>query len=180
MAQNITLMGATYSAVPAVQLPKQGGGTARFDDCTVTTATAADVASGKVFVASDGTITTGTASGGGGGVNVGTMTITNSDDTSTSISFTGLLGEPKAFFVRLLTSVSRSSSYSYYYITDIRYNGVANHGNYWRRSNGNFANDTSHYRSSYENGTLTVSSTASRSASGGSFYNGQYELVYVY
>ena len=64
MAQNITLLGASYSDVPAVQLPKTGGGTARFDDCTVVTAGASDVASGKVFVASDGTVTTGTASGG--------------------------------------------------------------------------------------------------------------------
>ena len=59
MAQNITIMGASYSAVPAVTLPKTGGGTARFDDASVTTAAAADVASGKVFVASNGTITTG-------------------------------------------------------------------------------------------------------------------------
>ena len=66
MAQNITIMGASYSDVPAVQLPKTGGGTARFDDASITTATASDVASGKVFLASDGTITTGTASGGGG------------------------------------------------------------------------------------------------------------------
>ena len=66
MAQNITIMGASYSDVPAVQLPKTGGGTARFDDASVTTATASDVASGKVFLASDGTITTGTSSGGGG------------------------------------------------------------------------------------------------------------------
>lgn len=66
MAQNITLLGASYSDVPAVVLPKTGGGTARFDDASVTTATASDVASGKVFLASDGTITTGTNSGGGG------------------------------------------------------------------------------------------------------------------
>ena len=66
MSQNITLMGASYTAVPAVLLPKTGGGTARFDDASVTTASAADVASGKIFLASDGTITTGTASGGGG------------------------------------------------------------------------------------------------------------------
>lgn len=70
MSQNITLMGASYTAVPAVTLPKTGGGTARFDDATVTTATASDVASGKVFLASDGTITTGTNSGGGGGGSV--------------------------------------------------------------------------------------------------------------
>lgn len=34
MAQNITLMGANYSAVPAVTLPKTGGGTAKFIDET--------------------------------------------------------------------------------------------------------------------------------------------------
>ena len=70
MAQNITLLGASYSAVPAVQLPKTGGGTARFDDCTVVTAIASDVAQGKIFVASNGTVTTGTASGGGSSKNV--------------------------------------------------------------------------------------------------------------
>lgn len=66
MAQNITLLGASYSDCPAILLPKTGGGTARFDDASVTTATAADVASGKIFLAADGTITTGTSSGGGG------------------------------------------------------------------------------------------------------------------
>lgn len=65
MAKNISLMGASYSDVPAVVLPQTGGGTARFDDASVTTAVAADVAQGKVFIAADGTITTGTASGGG-------------------------------------------------------------------------------------------------------------------
>lgn len=30
MSQNITLWGATYSSVPAVTLPKTGGGTAKF------------------------------------------------------------------------------------------------------------------------------------------------------
>lgn len=66
MAQNITLLGASYSDCPAILLPKTGGGTARFDDATITTATASDVASGKIFLANDGTITTGTSSGGGG------------------------------------------------------------------------------------------------------------------
>lgn len=32
MAQNITIMGASYSDVPAVTLPKTGGGTATFYD----------------------------------------------------------------------------------------------------------------------------------------------------
>ena len=64
MAKDISLMGASYSDVPAVVLPQTGGGTARFDDASVTTATASDVAQGKVFLASDGTITTGTGTGG--------------------------------------------------------------------------------------------------------------------
>jgi len=98
MAQNITIMGASYSAVPAVTLPKTGGGTARFDDATVTTATASDVAQGKVFLASDGTITTGTASGGGGSgltkiatKSLGTIstTSTNATDTGQTLNITG-------------------------------------------------------------------------------------------
>ena len=64
--KNISFMGAVYSDVPAVILPDAGGGVARFDDASITTATASDVASGKVFLAADGTITTGTSSGGGG------------------------------------------------------------------------------------------------------------------
>ena len=67
MAQNITWPdGTQYVNVPYIDLPKTGGGTARFDDCSVVTAEASDVASGKIFVASDGTVTTGTSSGGGG------------------------------------------------------------------------------------------------------------------
>lgn len=92
MAQNITLLGASYSAVPAVLLPKTGGGTARFDDATVTTATASDVASGKIFLASNGTITTGTASGGGGSdrlVLLQTTSLGSLSTSSTSATDTG-------------------------------------------------------------------------------------------
>lgn len=34
MSQSITLWGATYTQVPAVELPKTGGGTAKFIDET--------------------------------------------------------------------------------------------------------------------------------------------------
>ena len=95
MAQNITLLGASYSAVPAVTLPKTGGGTARFDDCTVVTASASDVASGKIFVASNGTITTGTASGGGGNgltllktTSLGTLSTSSTSATNTNKTMT--------------------------------------------------------------------------------------------
>ena len=66
MAQNITIWGASYSNVPAVTLPKTGGGTASFTDVSDTTAAASDVASGKYFYTSSGVKTEGTASGGGG------------------------------------------------------------------------------------------------------------------
>ena len=67
MAQNISLLGADYSAVPSVLLPKTGGGTASFTDVTDTTAAAADVAAGKYFYTASGVRTLGTGSGGGGG-----------------------------------------------------------------------------------------------------------------
>ena len=70
MAKNITLLGASYSNVPAVNLPQTGGGTARFTDTSVTTAVESDVASGKIFIKADGSIGTGSSSGGGGGCNV--------------------------------------------------------------------------------------------------------------
>ena len=99
MAQNITLQGATYSAVPAVELPKQGGGTATFTDVTDTTAAAADVASGKYFYTSAGVRTAGTNSGGGGGggltllatYNFGSFSgsATSATDTGKSMTLTG-------------------------------------------------------------------------------------------
>ena len=67
MAQNITLLGSSYTGVEKINLPKTGGGTARFSDASVTTAVASDVTQGKIFLAADGTPTTGTNSGGGGG-----------------------------------------------------------------------------------------------------------------
>ena len=59
MAQNITLMGANYSAVPAVILPKTGGGTASFTDVTDTTATGSNVAAGSYFYTAAGVRTQG-------------------------------------------------------------------------------------------------------------------------
>ena len=65
MAQSVNLWGATYSNVPAIEVPKSGGGTASFTDVTDTTATASDVASGKYFYTAAGVKTQGTSTSGG-------------------------------------------------------------------------------------------------------------------
>lgn len=54
MAQSVSLWGATYSDVPAIEVPKSGGGTASFTDVTDTTALASDVAQGKYFYLATG------------------------------------------------------------------------------------------------------------------------------
>lgn len=99
MAQNITLLGASYSAVPAVNLPKTGGGTATFTDVTDTTAEASDVATGKYFYTAAGVRTQGTNSGGGGGsgltllktTSLGTLSTssTSAQDTGKTMTVTG-------------------------------------------------------------------------------------------
>lgn len=95
MAQNITLLGASYSAVPAVNLPKTGGGTATFTDVTDTTAAAGDVASGKYFYTAAGVRTQGTSSGGGGSgltllktTSLGTLSTSSTSATNTGKTMT--------------------------------------------------------------------------------------------
>lgn len=66
MAQNVTVAGAAFSDVPAVELPKTGGGVATFVDSSDATATAADILSGKTAYAG-GRKLSGTNPGGSGG-----------------------------------------------------------------------------------------------------------------
>lgn len=104
MSQNITLLGASYSAVPAVNLPKTGGGTATFTDVTDTTAAAADVASGKYFYTSAGVRTQGTNSGGGGSSK--NAQVLQSTTRTTSTSYTKLCGD---------LTVSKTGTYDVYW-----------------------------------------------------------------
>ena len=126
MAQNITLLGASYSAVPTVLLPKTGGGTARFDDASVTPATAADVASGKTFLASDGTITTGTASGGGSSKNTQVVQGTTRTTSSTLTAIGAEMTVSKTGTYDIYWSAFRSStSSSYTFGTQLYIDGTA-------------------------------------------------------
>lgn len=127
MAQNITLMGASYSAVPAVTLPKTGGGTASFTDVTDTTAAAADVASGKYFYTAAGVRTQGTNSG-GGGTSKNTQVVQGTTRT-TSSTLTAIGAEmtvTKTGTYDVYWSAFRSStSSSYTYGTQLYVGGTA-------------------------------------------------------
>lgn len=112
---NITLLGASYTDVPAVDLPQTGGGTVRFYengggtpaisvvdtldshggtireitalDISDTTAVASDVAQGKYFYTAAGVKTAGTASGGGTpSATSHTIYFEFSDNTNTTIT----------------------------------------------------------------------------------------------
>ena len=180
MAQNVSLWGANYSYVPFVNLPKTGGGQAKFTDVSDTDAQPSDVASGKYFYDSTGTKQEGTASG-GGELNYDTKTVTASN-YPTSLTFTSMKGRPKFLVVRLNAQVSASGNTTYYYVVDISSNGTTTHGNCFRiGSTRRVDNISSGYSWSYSGTTLTITSSASsRSASPGAFYSGSYELMYAY
>ena len=79
MAQNVVINGVTYSDVPEVDIPKSGGGTAKFFDTSGADATSSDVLSGKTAFGSSGSISGGMtnngATGGSISTKAGTVTI---------------------------------------------------------------------------------------------------------
>lgn len=79
MAQNVIINGVTYSSVPEVDIPKSGGGTAKFYDTTSADISSGDVLTGKTAFGSTGEIngsmsnngsTSGTISTKAGTVNI--------------------------------------------------------------------------------------------------------------
>lgn len=174
MAQNITWLGASYSNVPAVELPKTGGGTATFYDDT-----------GSQTYTENGTYdVTGLAEAvvnvaGGESATVATVTATPSSN-ATSLAFT-VAGEPKAFAVMTGAQITLASTR---YVMAVMSNGTTTYGVYGYKGSGGGSSAYCYYSASYfsftySNGTLTVKSSSS--TNGGYFKSGtSYRLIYVY
>lgn len=64
MAQNVVINGVTYSNVPEVDIPKSGGGTAKFYDTQAADATNADILTGKTAFGPSGSISGSMANNG--------------------------------------------------------------------------------------------------------------------
>lgn len=188
VGSGVTRQGATtYRAGTSQQTIASGTyltGTQTIAAVSQTNLTAENIKSGTTISISNGQSDIWSVTGsytGGGSVSVETKTVTNNDNTATSISFTSLKGTPKYWFLKLNTQVSSSGSTSYYYVVDMRYNGSNTYGNCFRiGSTRRVEHITSGYSGSYSGTTLTISTTGSRTASPGSFYNGTYELTYIY
>lgn len=79
MAQNVVINGVTYQSVPEVDIPKSGGGTAKFYDTASATAATGDILTGKTAYGSSGEVSGSMADNGATGGNIstkaGTVTI---------------------------------------------------------------------------------------------------------
>ena len=94
MAQNVIINGVTYQNVPEVDIPKSGGGTAKFYDTAGADVSAADLLTGKTAYGSSGTVagsmpnngsTSGTI-----GTKAGTVTIPAGYTTGGTVSLTNV------------------------------------------------------------------------------------------
>ena len=79
MAQNVVINGVTYSNCPEVDIPKSGGGTAKFFDTSDADISAGDVLTGKTGYGTAGSVSGSMANNGstGGSISTkaGTVTI---------------------------------------------------------------------------------------------------------
>lgn len=64
MAQNVIINGVTYANVPEVDIPKSGGGTAKFFDTAGATASAGDILTGKSAFGASGSVSGSMANNG--------------------------------------------------------------------------------------------------------------------
>jgi len=73
MAQSVVINGVTYANVPEVDIPKSGGGTAKFYDTSGADAAQGDILSGKIAYGASGSITGNMANNGSTGGTIGTV-----------------------------------------------------------------------------------------------------------
>ena len=94
MAQNVVINSVTYSNVPEVDIPKSGGGTAKFYDTASADAAQGDILSGKKAFGSSGEITgsmtNNGATGGTIGAKAGTYTIPAGYTSGGTVSLTNV------------------------------------------------------------------------------------------
>lgn len=94
MAQNVIINGVTYPNVPEVDIPKSGGGTAKFYDTSGDDVTAAHVLSGDKFHGASGegtgSMTNNGATGGTIGTKAGTYNIPAGYTSGGTVSLTNV------------------------------------------------------------------------------------------
>lgn len=94
MAQNVIINSVTYSNVPEVDIPKSGGGTAKFYDTSGSDAAAGDIlATKKAYGASGeltGSMTNNGSTGGTIGTKAGTYTIPAGYTSGGTVSLTNV------------------------------------------------------------------------------------------
>lgn len=90
MAQNVVINGVTYQNVPEVDIPKSGGGTAKFFDTADADVTSSDLLTGKTAFGSSGSVSGGMANNGATGGSIttkaGSITIPQGYTSGGSVS----------------------------------------------------------------------------------------------
>lgn len=90
MAQNVVINGVTYQNVPEVDIPKSGGGTAKFYDTASADITSGDVLTGKTGFGPSGSVSGSMASNGSTSGTIstkaGTVTIPAGHTTGGTVS----------------------------------------------------------------------------------------------
>ena len=90
MAQNVIINGVTYQNVPEVDIPKSGGGTAKFYDTASANAAASDILTGKTAYGASGSVSGSMANNGSTGGTIatkaGTVTIPAGFTTGGTVS----------------------------------------------------------------------------------------------
>ena len=91
---SVIINGVTYASVPEVDIPKSGGGTAKYYDATDATVTAAHVLSGDKFIGGSGEDTGSMANNGDTsgtiGTKAGTVTIPAGYTSGGTVSLTNV------------------------------------------------------------------------------------------